>query len=176
MKFILRPTILFLFSFTAFAQGLAESEVVKKVDALRISWDNEAKLLQTYEGLTSFCSQSVYRKKITALLDEIHYYDTLLYGIVSRKFDKSEDPEAKSAIDDIIILEDDYKTLAFKRFLRQECNTYNEIENNLGRSKGAEYKKEIKALKEEQKKYVLEITKQIDVVDEHAHHLHLGEG
>ena len=159
---------------TTFSQE-NEKDVVKAIDDLTINWDNEAETLQTYEGLGSFCGQSVYRKKIISMLDEIHHYDTLLYGIVTRKFNDNGDKEAKATLDDIETLETDYTTKSFRRFIHRECNTYNEIENNLGREGGEEYKAEVNALETELKKYVVEITKQIDLIDEHVHHLHLGE-
>ena len=167
-------SLLLLLSISVYAQE-QETEVVKAVDDLRYTWDDEAEKLQTYEGLGSFCGQSVYRKKIIGMLDQIHHYDTLLYGIVTRKFTENKDSEAKATLDDIETLESDYTTKSFRRFIHQECNTYNEIENNLGREKGPEYKKEVKVLEDELKKYVKEITKQIDLIDEHVHHLHLGE-
>lgn len=167
-------SIALLLTISSYAQQ-SEAEVVKAVDDLTINWDNEAEKLQTYEGLGSFCGNSIYRKKIIGMLDEIHHYDTLLYGIVTRKFEANKDPEAKATLDDIETLESDYTTKAFRRFIHKECNTYNEIENNLGREKGPEYKKEVKTLENELKRYVKEITKQIDLIDEHVHHLHLGE-
>lgn len=173
MKSTLLFCSLLVLSLATYAQE--EAEVVKAVDELTINWDNEAEKLQTYEGLGSFCGESVYRKKIIGMLDEIHHYDTLLYGIVTRKFANNKDPEAKATLDDIQTLESDYTTKSFRRFIHKECNTYNEIENNLGREKGPEYKEEVKALEDELKKYVIEITKQIDLIDEHIHHLHLGE-
>ncbi|MEO9870964.1 hypothetical protein [Ekhidna sp.] len=174
MKSNILLLLLCLFSFASFSQE-KEAEIVKAIDDLTLRWDSEAVKLQTYEGLGSFCGQSVYRKQIIGMLDEIHHYDTLLYGIVTRKFTKNGDKEAKATLDDIETLESDYTTKSFRRFIHQECNTYNDIEKNLGAEKGSEYKAEVKALEDELKKYVKEITKQIDVIDEHVHHLHLGE-
>ncbi len=174
MKSLLLASVLCLFTTITFSQE-NEADIVKAIDDLTINWDNEAKTLQTYEGLGSFCGESQYRKKIISMLDEIHHYDTLLYGIVTRKFNANGDKEAKATLDDIETLEVDYTTKSFRRFIHKECNTYNEIENNLGREKGAEYKAEVKTLETELKKYVKEITKQIDLIDEHVHHLHLGE-
>ena len=133
----------------------SESEIAKTIDKLRYAWDDEAISLQTYSGLGKFCGESVYRKQIIQMLDDIHHYDTLLYGIVTRKYNASKDDEAKATIDDIETLEVEYTTKAFKRFVHKECNTYNEIENNLGAAKGEEYKQEVKALEEELKKYVM---------------------
>lgn len=169
-----RTTLLLLVfvSSVAFSQE-DEKEVVRHIDELTIAWDNEAEKLQSYQGLADFCSNSFYRKKIIQMLDDIHHYDTLLYGIVTRKFNTDKDPEAKATIDDIETLETDYTTKSFRRFIHKECNTYNEIEKNLGRAKGPEYEKEVKQLEDELKKYVVEITKQIDIIDEHVHHLDL---
>ena len=172
----MKKVILLLFIFcstTILAQD--DSEVVKKVDDLRYSWDDEALKLETYKGLGEFCKNSSYRKQIIGMLDEIHHYDTLLYGIVTRKYENGKDDEAKATLDDIETLEADYTTKAFRKFIHQECNTFNEIENNLGRAKGPAYEKEVKKLENELKKYVAEITKQIDIIDEHVHHLHLTD-
>lgn len=175
MKSVFFSVICFFITLCAFTQE-QESEVVKAIDDLTIRWDNEAITLQTYEGLGKFCGNSQYRKQVIKMLDEIHHYDTLLYGIVTGKLAKNnQDKEAKSTLDDIQTLEVDYTTKSFKRFIHQECNTYNEIERNLGRAKGPEYEQEVATLNGELKKYVVEITKQIDLIDEHVHHLHLGE-
>ena len=164
-----------LTSVVAIAQEKSDSEVAKTIDNLRYAWDDEALNLETYKGLGSFCGNSQYRKKIIKMLDDIHHYDTLLYGIVTRKFNANSDPEAKATINDIETLEIDYTTKSFRRFIHKECNTYNEIENNLGAAGGKAYEKEVKSLEDELKKYVIAITKRIDVIDEHVHHLHIGE-
>lgn len=152
-----------------------ETQIAKTIDDLTIKWDKNAVKLETYQGLGQFCSESAYRNEIIDLLDEIHHYDTLLYGIVNKKFDANQDAEAKATIDDINTLEADYTTKSFKKFIHNECNTYNEIERNLGSKKGKEYDKEVKKLEKELVKYVEEVTKQIDLIDEHVHHLHIGE-
>ncbi|MFK7952565.1 MAG: hypothetical protein AB8B73_06935 [Ekhidna sp.] len=152
-----------------------ETEIAKTIDALTVKWDKNAIALESYDGLGKFCSNSSYRKEIISLLDEIHHYDTLLYGIVNRKFDANEDEEAKATIDDINTLESEYTTQAFKKFIHQECNSYNEIEKNLGSAKGKKYEKEVSKLEKELIVYVEEVTKRIDLIDEHMHHLHIGE-
>ncbi len=152
-----------------------ETKIAKTIDALTVKWDKNAITLESYSGLGQFCGESAYRNEIIELLDEIHHYDTLLYGIVNRKFDANEDKEAKATIDDISTLESEYTTQAFKKFIHQECNTYNDIEKNLGKKKGKEYEKEVKKLEKELIKYVEEVTKRIDLIDEHMHHLHIGE-
>ena len=134
--------LLTFLSISALAQE-SDTEVAKTIDKLRYAWDDEAETLQTYDGLGQFCRTSGYRKMIIDMLDEIHHYDTLLYGIVTRKYNADKDKEAKATIDDIETLEVEYTTRAFKQFVHKECNTYNEIENNYGASKGEEYQTEV---------------------------------
>ena len=139
----------------------------------RKRWDENAEKLKTYEGLNRFCRDRFYRQRITDLLDNIHHYDTLLYGIVTRKYANSKDAEAKATLKDIEELESDYKTLAFKQFIRDECELSHEIESNFGHEHGSKYEKERGKLEAELEKYVDEITELIDVIDEHVHHLDL---
>ncbi len=160
--------ILFLFASTAAAQ---EEDIVKIIDDLTIEWDNGAEKLSTYEGLKEYCRVKPYRDRTIKLLNNIHHYDTVLFQIVTEKFEMEKDPEAKATIDDIETLEVDYTTKSFLVFLREECQESNFIENNLGRAGGEEYKQEVAALEEELKKYIDAITRQIDLIDDHVHHL-----
>ena len=112
MKGILLAALLIV-SMGVFAQE--GEDIVKIVDDLTIKWDNEAVKLQTYEGLQTYCSTKPYRDKTIKLLDKIHHYDTLLYGIVSTKYDADKDEEAKATLDDIDRLETEYTTKNFNR-------------------------------------------------------------
>ena len=170
MKIFLPSLFLFLFATIGKAQ---EEDIVKIVDELTIEWDTQAEVLQTYKGLQQYCSTKPYRDKTIELLDQIHHYDTLLYGIVSRKYQNSDDQEAEATLEDIEKLEVDYTTKNFKAFIHRECNGVNEIERNYGRAKDAQYDKEVKKLEKELSKYVQSITQRIDIVDEHIHHLKL---
>ncbi|MEQ8580177.1 MAG: hypothetical protein RIC30_06395 [Marinoscillum sp.] len=145
-----------------------DEDIVTIIDDLTIQWDNSAEKLRTYEGLMDYCRNKAYRDNTILLLKEIHHYDSSLYRIVQSKFKTSEDPEAKATLDDISTLETDYTTGAFLAFLRQECTSLNDNERNKTMD---DYKKVAKELEKEMRKYVEAITKQIDVVDEHIHHL-----
>ena len=145
-----------------------DENIVTIIDNLTIQWDNSAENLRTYEGLMDYCRTKAYRDNTILLLKQIHHYDSALYRIVQGKFQMSEDPEAKATLDDINTLETDYTTGAFLMFLRQECTALNDNERNKTMD---DYKKVSKELEKEMKKYVEAITKQIDVVDEHIHHL-----
>ena len=167
-----------LLTLIIFSQSLVAQEnvnIVTIIDDLTVRWDQTAINMKTYQGIHNFCGKDGDRDKTVELLDQIHHWDTTLYFIVQNKYADTNDKEAEATLRDIETLETDYTTRSFRRFIHQECNTYNDIEKNLGREKGAEYKEEVKVLEKELKKYVVEITKQIDLIDEHVHHLHLGE-
>ncbi len=157
-----------------FVSAQEEKNIVEIVDDLTIKWDEQAETLKTYKGLQTYCSTKPYRDRTIKLLDEIHHYDTLLYGIVSRKYKDSKDSEAQATLKDIEKLEVEYTTKNFKAFIHRECNGVNEIERNYGREGGSVYEKEVKKLEKELSKYVVSITQRIDIIDEHIHHLKLN--
>ncbi len=161
-----------LLIFCSVAVHAQDENIVAIVDDLTMKWDKQAETLQKYTGLRYYCTAEVYRTNTTELLDEIHHYDTLLYGIVTRKYADSKDKEAEATLKDIITVEADYTTKSFKEFLQKECDGYTEIEENY-KNKGSKYYKEIEKLEKELSKYVITITQRIDLIDEHIHHLKL---
>lgn len=171
MKIALTIILTFFLATLSYAQD--EIDIVKIIDELTLKWDEQAVELQTYKGLKYYCATKPYRDKTIKLLNKIHHYDTLLYGIVSRKYDSSKDNEAELTLKDIQKLETDYTTQNFKAFIHRECNGVNEIERNYGRAGGSQYEKEVKKLEKELSKYVSSITSRIDIIDEHIHHLKL---
>lgn len=154
-----------------FAQSESEEEIASIVDDLRYRWDEEADALKTYEGLVQYCRAKPYRDKITKLLDDIHHYDSTLYDIVKVKFAETQDPEAAATIEDIEKLELDYKTRSFRSFLLKECTIRNDLDRNSGAGGLDRNSEEVLALEKELASYVESVTVQVDVVDEHVHHL-----
>lgn len=170
MKHLFTITLLSMISITATAQ---EEDIVAIVDDLTIKWDKQALQLETYMGLKYYCTSDNYRETTIDLLDKIHHYDTLLYGIVTRKYANTKDKEAEATLKDIIELEADYTTASFKEFLEEECEGFTEVEENYSKE-DSDYYKEMKKLEKEMAKYVLSITTRIDIIDEHIHHLDLN--
>lgn len=170
MKKPLTLLYLLIVSLFTFAQ---DASIVKIVDDLTQQWDKQALQLETYSGLKYYCTAEKYRDKTINLLDEIHHYDTLLYGIVTRKYADTKDKEAEITLKDIIKVEADYTTKSFKEFLQKECDGFTQIEENYSREDGSKYYKEAEKLEKELAKYVETITLRIDLIDEHIHHLQL---
>ncbi|MEQ9403880.1 MAG: hypothetical protein RIM99_09860 [Cyclobacteriaceae bacterium] len=162
----------FLITFSLFSSA-QDDDIVAIVDDLTVKWDKQAEQLGTYMGLKYYCTAEQYREKTITLLDKIHHYDTLLYGIVTRKYADTKDREAEITLKDIVTVEAEYTTKSFKEFLQQECDGYNEIQEKYGKQDGSKYYKEVEKLEKELAKYVSTITVRIDLIDEHIHHLKL---
>lgn len=150
----------------------AQEDIVEIIDDLTIKWDKQAEELETYSGIKYYCTAEVYREKTIALLDKIHHYDTMLYQIVTEKYENSSDKEADATLKDILTVETEYTTPNFKKFLEEECVKFNEIGEEYDKS-SSKYFKEIEKLEKELAKYVDNVTARIDLIDEHVHHLKL---
>lgn len=159
-----------LLSFLCHAQ---DEDIVATIDDLTIKWDKQAESLQKYSGMKYYCTSEKYRESTIDLLDRIHHYDTVLYNIVSEKYKDVKDKEATATLKDILTVETDYTTPNFKAFLKDECARFAEIEEKYDKSSGSPYFKEIEKLEKELAKYVINVTKRIDLIDEHVHHLKL---
>lgn len=172
MKYLTLFT-LFIISFFAQAQEEDNRDIVTIIDELTIKWDKQAEKLGKFSGMKYYCTAEQYRDNTIQLLDKIHHYDTLLYGIVSEKYANSKDKEAKATLEEILTVETDYTTPNFKDFLQIECDRFAEIEETYSRN-DSNYYKEIEKLEKELGKYVGKITTRIDLIDEHIHHLQLN--
>ena len=179
MKKLLVLAMLFGCFSTSFAQSrfanneyTSDKNIVEIMDYLRGDWDAKVAFIRTLEDLRNLCRNRSFRVDLIELLDEIHHYDTTLYNTVIAKYSYNSDPEARATLDDIEKLEVDYTTRSFKGFVHHECNEYNFVNNNFSKA-DPEYAEEKARVEVELNKYVNSITWQIDIIDEHAHHLDL---
>lgn len=169
MKTLFTLTLLTM-SLCSFSQ---EEDIVKIIDDLTIKWDKRASDLEKYSGIKYYCTAENYRVETIELLDKIHHYDTLLYQIVSEKYEDIKDKEARATLKDILTVETDYTTPNFKAFLGEECDRFNEIGEKYEQTSGSKFYDEIEKLEKELTKYIESITTRIDLIDEHVHHLKL---
>ncbi len=152
----------------AFAQD--ETDILIAVDDLRYEWDDQAVNLETFEGIEKYCHEKKYQKEITDLLNSIHHHDTLLYNIVSEKYNQTEELQVKEALDDILTVESEYTTPNFLQFLADECVKVKKIEKDQRKKSGAA-DSERKRLERELFRYIETVTERIDLIDENVHHL-----
>ncbi len=169
MKNLFFTSLIFL-AISSYGQ---DEDIVAIIDDLTIKWDKQAESLQKYSGMKYYCNSEIYRDKTVSLLDKIHHYDTVLYNIVSEKYENVKDKEATATLKDILTVETDYTTPNFKAFLGDECARFKEIEETYSKESGSDYYKEVEKLEKELSKYVINVTKRIDLIDEHVHHLKL---
>lgn len=152
-------------------------KVSEVIDELTYAWDVEAEKLSAYEGLTEFCNNNEYRYKTIDLLREIHHYDSLLYKKLLNARRRSKNTrEVERTLKDIEEFEAKYTTENFIHFLHGDCNESKDLERNskdLRRDFGVgSYDNRIYVLEVELGRYVHHITKKIDQIREHVHHLY----
>ena len=174
------PTTFFIVLFCAGEVVLAQEEeenVVAKFDELVTRWDLLSADLGSYEGLNKYCTQKQYQEDVLKILNEIHHYDSLLYDRVSRKarFDKSH--ELKKTLQQIEEFEEEYKSPSFIKKLHDECVGRREIEKDSKELRSDigtnSYDGQVLILEADLHKYIVHITKLVDHIKEHNHHLHI---
>lgn len=174
MKILISSILTILCSLQLFAQEPKE-RIDDKIDQITYDWDLEADKLATYEGLGKICNDEDYRKSILSLLDEIHHYDTLLYGILVKISRTNNDREVKRSLKDIKKFEEEYNTKSFVHFMNQECHAMREIEKNADETRNDvgqnSYSGQVYILETELLKYVHHVTARVDKIRQHVHQL-----
>jgi hypothetical protein len=163
-------SLLLLAALSAFGQ---DEKIGQKIDELTKAWDAEAAKMSTYKGLSEFCQSEAYRSKIISNLKGIHHYDSVLYDRLTKKARFSNDSEIKKTIKDIEAFEKDYSIKSFLAYLKKECGVRSEIEKDKKKTGGEEYDSQVYMLELELGKFVKQLTKRIDTLREHVHHLHV---
>lgn len=167
-----RSLLMFGITSILFSATAQEETVGAKLEELTTKWDGEAEELSTYEGLTQFCLSADYRGEMIETLKGIHHYDSVLYEEIAKKARFGGSSEMKKTLKDIEKLEDGYSIRDFLVYLQEECNARKDIEKNARRT-GESKDSEVYILETELAKYVKKITKRIDVIREHVHHLNI---
>lgn len=164
--------IICLQGFFSFGQSVTEV-----IDSITYKWDEEAEKLSTYEGLIEFCAVEEYRYATIDILKEIHHYDSALYDkLISVRRRKHNDHELNKTIKEIEEFESKYTTKNFIHFLHEDCTKSNELEKEiqgLRRDSGeGSYDNQVYILEVELGRYVHHVTKKIDQIRNHVHHLY----
>lgn len=157
------------------AQEEESERLDKKIDELTYDWDLEADKLSSYEGLQNLCTDETYRLKIFTLLEDIHHYDTVLYGVLIKLARTNKDKEIDKTLKDIKKFEESYNTKSFVHFMNEECKAMIDIEKHSEETKNDvgtnSYSGQIYLLETELYKYVKHITDRVDKIRQHVHHL-----
>ncbi len=167
--------LVIILSLVIFSQGFSQ-KIASKIDELTYAWDIEAEKLSGYEGLIEFCNNDEYRFSTIDLLKEIHHYDSLLYKTLLKAKRRHHNSEISRTLKDIEEFEKKYTTKNFIHFLHDDCNESKDLELHsatLRNDSGVgSYDNRVYVLEVELGRYVHHITKKIDQIREHVHHLY----
>ncbi len=178
LKIMKRIYLIVITSTLLFSAQAQETKTLgATIDELTYNWDTEAENLNSYDGLTEFCVNTEYRVGIVELLNEIHHYDSVLYDRLVKAQRFKKDKEIEKTLKEISKFEDQYSMKNLIHFLHEECDIRKDIEKNADESRndlGANsYSGQIYIVETELNKYIKHITKRLDHVREHVHHLHI---
>ena len=158
------------------AQGQEES-IGETVDRISYTWDTESIALEKYSTLRKFCQDAGYRKSVFELLNEIHHYDSVLYHQAKLAQARSSNKEINKLLKEIEGFEEKYSPKSFIHFLKQECDSQKELEKNkkdLNTASGEEsLDAQIYVIEVELHRFIKHLTKRIDHIRKHIHHLHI---
>ncbi len=168
--------VLLVLSINSYSQETQES-LGKIIDDITYAWDLESNNLDTYDGMLKFCTSREYRLEIIGMLHDIHHYDSVLLDRLNKavRFNKSK--ELEKTLKDIEAFEKEYSMKEFVQFLFDECQGISDIERHkkdLIDEIGEEsYDGKRYLIETEIAKYIHHITKRVDTIREHVHHLHI---
>jgi len=149
----------------------------KIIDDITYAWDLESDNLDDYEGMLKFCTNRDYRLEVIAMLHDIHHYDSVLLERLRKASRFKKTAELEKTLADIEKFEKEYSMKAFVQFLYEECKGMSDIEKqkkDIQDDIGEEsYDGKRYILETEIAKYIHHITKRVDVIREHVHHLHI---
>jgi hypothetical protein len=168
--------IVFVFSFSAYTQETQES-LGKKIDDITFAWDLESDNLDTYDGMLKFCTNREYRLEVIGMLHDIHHYDSVLLERLNKAARFNKTKELEKTLKDIQAFEQEYSMKEFIQFLFDECQGISDIERHkkdlLDELGEESYDGKRYTIETEIAKYIHHITKRVDTIREHVHHLHI---
>ncbi|HCX21626.1 MAG: hypothetical protein CMB80_34550 [Flammeovirgaceae bacterium] len=164
-------------SILGLAQSNESASIGEAIDNLTSKWDSEAKSLRTYDGLIKFCDDQEYRFGLIEMLNEVHHYDSVLYDRLTKAQRYNHSKEIEKTLKDISKFEKDYSMKDLIHFLHSECVEKNKIEKNAAELRNDigenSYDGQVYLIEVELNKYIKHITKRVDIIRDHVHHLHL---
>ena len=151
-------------------------EIVLEIDKLDEEWHEIADELGTYAGLSLYCSDKKYKSQVNSVLDHVHHYDTLLYQILLVKAElEGATHTLNKTIKEIEKIETKYKPKYFHSKLQDDCKGRRYIERNKKKLQSdvqmQSYDGQALIIDNDIHTYIRHITRLVDLVDKHAHHV-----
>ncbi|MDI9356896.1 MAG: hypothetical protein QM536_07750 [Chitinophagaceae bacterium] len=178
MKLVFFLNIVFFFSLNVYIYGQStkQEDILSRFDEFVGLWDDEAKKLSQYAGLSDYCMIPSYKEDIIEILNGIHHYDSIIYRNLKQKEKNESSHELRVSIKQIEDFEGNYKPKMFLKKLNSECamrrtleSEYKKgIDNDLGEQS---YDEMVVIVESDLRKYIRHITKLVDHIKKHSHHL-----
>ena len=170
--FILIATVISLHALSQETKSIGAT-----IDDLVFDWDLESIYMEEYSGFKRFCEEEEYRDEMINLLKAIHHYDSVLYDRLAQAQRFKHSKEIQKTLRDIEAFEAEYDMHSFLKFLNSECVELKKLDRrkaDLEDEVGEEsYDGQKYILINETSKYIHHITKRVDLLRKHVHHLHI---
>ena len=176
MRFLFFVIFLFSLHLYMYGQSSEKGNILDRFDEVVGSWDEEAKKLSLYAGLSDYCMVRSYKDQINDILNGLHHYDSIIYRNLKQKEKNESSHELKVSIKQIEDFEVHYKPKMFLKRINRECalrktleSEYKKgIDNDLGEQS---YDEMVVIVESDLRKYIKHITKLVDHIKKHSHHL-----
>ncbi len=156
-----------------------EENLTEKFDDVSYRWDLIAEMLEEYSGLNAYCKVDSFRIEVISVLNDIHHYDTLIYRRLVQLSYYENNHEIKKTLEQIKQFEKEFSAAKFIHHLNAECKDSREIEHNkkntLGNIGDESYSGQILNVQNAAYRYIHHITKLVDHIRDHVHHLHVDD-
>lgn len=153
------------------------TDLVDRFNDLANRWALISYDIGTYNGLKKYCQDQAYRTHVIGILNDIHHYDSLLYDGIKEKSLSGTNHEIKKVLHQIEAFEEKYKASSFAKTLHGECSDQRSLERNYDELKNDiaanSYDSQAHVLEAHLHSYVKHITRLMDHINEHIHHLHI---
>jgi len=163
--------------FSVLAQDDIEINIAADFDLLDIEWHEIARGLDNYGGFKNYCTSRDYQSKVLNNLNSIHHYDSLIILKINDPAYTMSAHERKATLKEISKFESKYSARNFIKTLKRECKERKEIEKEHKHDSGGfgqdTYDGQKYILEVELGSYVHHITKMVDHIDKHLHHINL---
>jgi len=170
--------ILLMVNFSLLAQDELEINITTDFDILDVEWHVLARDLDNYEGFSIYCTNLDFQSKVLNNLHSIHHYDSLIILKLNDPAYTMSEHERIATLKEISKFEKKYSARNFIKTLRRECKERKEIEKEHQHERGGfgqdTYDGQKYILEVELGNYVHHITKMVDHIDKHIHHLNLN--
>lgn len=168
-----------ILSGSLYAQDGSELTLQDRFQMIADQWHALEPTLDNYSGFRTYCTNKEYRHTVVTVMNTIHHYDTTIIQKVNDPAYAISKKERKSTLKEIEKFETKYSTREFLKTLNRECKEWKEIEHDRKITKNDfadnSYDGQRLILEVELSKYTKHVTKIIDHINDHIHHLNLDD-